>query len=62
MSAHADQDELVNWAETASPKPDIIYVNHGEPDSSAALAESLGERADLSAVCPQAGERVRLDV
>ena len=62
MSAHADQDELVNWAETASPKPDIVYVNHGEPDSSAALAESLRERADLSAVCPQPGERVRLDV
>jgi len=62
MSAHADQRELVDWAKTASPKPDIVYVNHGEPDSSAALADSLHEQADLHAVCPAPGERVRLDV
>jgi metallo-beta-lactamase family protein len=61
LSAHADQSDLANWADSASPPPDMIYVNHGEPDASAALIDVLGNRFGLSAVAPHPGERVRLD-
>jgi metallo-beta-lactamase family protein len=58
LSAHADQHELVKWAATASPGPDVVYVNHGEPDSSTALVDALHEQTRLTAVCPRPGERV----
>jgi metallo-beta-lactamase family protein len=61
LSAHADQTELSNWVHSATPPPDMVYVNHGEPDSSAALAELLNDQFGLSAVAPHPGERVRLD-
>ena len=61
LSAHADQNDLLDWVHTASPPPDIVYVNHGEPEGSAALIDVLSERMDLNAVAPLPGERVRLD-
>jgi metallo-beta-lactamase family protein len=58
LSAHADQEELVGWARTASPAPEIVYVNHGECGPSAALIERLDVDAGLMAVAPRPGERV----
>lgn len=58
LSAHADQDELVGWAKTASPPPEIVFVNHGEVDASAALIERLEAEVGLTAVAPRPGERV----
>lgn len=58
LSAHADQEELVDWARTASPPPEIVYVNHGEPAASEALIERLEVDAGLIAVSPHPGERV----
>jgi metallo-beta-lactamase family protein len=61
LSAHADQHELISWAGTAIPAPGTVYVNHGEPGSSAALVDAMYDQLGLHAVCPQPGERVRLD-
>ena len=61
LSAHADQTDLSNWVHSATPAPDMVYVNHGEPDSSAALIEVLNNQFGLSAIAPHPGERVRLD-
>ncbi|MEP1125479.1 MAG: MBL fold metallo-hydrolase [Ilumatobacter sp.] len=61
LSAHADQDELVTWARTAAPAPDIVYVNHGEPEASTALIERLELDGGLVAVAPRPGERVLVD-
>lgn len=60
LSAHADQNELVEWAETASSPPDIVYVNHGQPAASAALVERLESEARVNAVSPRPGERVSI--
>lgn len=60
LSAHGDQDDLADWVGTASPSPDMIYVNHGEPDGAAALVDVF-DRRGLNAVAPRPGERVRLD-
>jgi metallo-beta-lactamase family protein len=61
LSAHADQSDLTDWVQTATPPADMIYVNHGEPDSSAALIDVLTTQFGLNAVAPRPGERVRLD-
>jgi metallo-beta-lactamase family protein len=58
LSAHADQHELVDWASTAATPPEIVYVNHGEPDASAALVGRLESEAGLIAVAARPGERV----
>ncbi len=61
LSAHADQTDLADWVHSASPPPDMVFVNHGEPDGSAALVDVLNSRFGLDAVAPHPGERVRLD-
>ncbi len=61
LSAHADQSDLTDWVQTATSPADMIYVNHGEPDSSAALIDVLTNQFGLNAVAPRPGERVRLD-
>jgi metallo-beta-lactamase family protein len=60
MSAHADRSDLLDWVGTADPDPDTVYVNHGEPEASEALAEAVRDHG-MTAVIPAAGERVRLD-
>ncbi len=61
LSAHADQTDLVDWVQTASKPPDVVYVNHGEPEGSAALIEVLSDQLGLNAVALRPGERVLLD-
>ncbi len=61
LSAHADRGDLLDWARTASEPPQIVYVNHGEPDSSAALVDALHDRLGLRARAARPGERIRLD-
>ena len=61
LSAHADQNDLVGWVHSATPPPEMVYVNHGEPEGNAMLVDALSVRLGLDAVAPRAGERVRLD-
>ncbi len=61
LSAHADQDDLLDWVGSCTPAPEIVFVNHGEPEGSNALVAALGSRLGVTAVAPRAGERVRLD-
>lgn len=61
LSSHADQSDLVGWIATATPRPEMVFVNHGESDSSAALVDVVEDRLGLDAVAPRPGERVRLE-
>jgi metallo-beta-lactamase family protein len=61
LSAHAGRDELLDWIGTASPRPELVLVNHGEADASAAFAGALDERLGVDAVVPRMGEVIRLD-
>ena len=60
FSVHADSDELVAWLATAPEPPRVVYVVHGEPTSSAALAERVRDDLGWCAVVPRQGERVLL--
>jgi metallo-beta-lactamase family protein len=61
FSVHADQGELVDWLGTADPRPEVVYIVHGEPDAGAALRAAVDRRTGLHAVVARDGERVRLD-
>jgi metallo-beta-lactamase family protein len=60
FSVHADRTELVDWLCEMPTPPECIYVVHGEPESSAALAARLRERFDCPVVVPRLGEKVVL--
>lgn len=44
LSAHADRGEIRSWLARGRHRPGKVYLVHGEPDASRALAASLAER------------------
>ena len=60
LSAHADADELQIWASQAEITPRTVFVTHGEPDASRALADRFAARFGWDCVVPRLGERVTL--
>jgi metallo-beta-lactamase family protein len=61
FSVHADSAELLAWIAAATPTPDAVYIVHGEPAASRALAGDVARTLDCTTVVPRLGERVRLD-
>jgi metallo-beta-lactamase family protein len=53
LSAHADQEELMDWAEGFSEKPKMTFIVHGEKESSEALAFKLKEELGWNTMIPQ---------
>jgi metallo-beta-lactamase family protein len=60
FSVHADADELLAWLAAAPEPAGVVYVVHGEPPASQALATRVREQLGLLAVVPKDGEKVRL--
>lgn len=60
LSAHADRDELLIWASQAEIPPKTVFVTHGEPAASQAMAESLSSRLGWKCEVPSFGETVTL--
>ncbi len=62
FSAHADQGELLNWVghftEKSHPK---VFLTHGEPTSSEALADAIRKRLNLDVYIPDWREVLQLD-
>ena len=44
LSSHADRDHLIAWAEHFSPKPQQIFVVHGDAPVTELFADTLNER------------------
>jgi metallo-beta-lactamase family protein len=44
LSSHADRDHLLAWAEHFSPKPDQVFVVHGDDQVTEIFADSLNQR------------------
>jgi metallo-beta-lactamase family protein len=59
LSVHADADGLEHWISALPEPPDTVFVVHGEPAASAALAERLVSN-DVNAVVPTQFEIVQL--
>ncbi|MGD1146718.1 MAG: MBL fold metallo-hydrolase [Thermoanaerobaculaceae bacterium] len=60
LSAHADADELTIWAGAPETAPSIVFVTHGEPAASQALADRFAARFGWRCVIPSLEERVTL--
>jgi len=44
LSSHADRDHLIAWAEHFSPKPQQVFVVHGDAPVTELFADTLNER------------------
>lgn len=61
LSAHADRGDLLRWLGALREPPTRLWLNHGEPDASHALARAVEERFGWSAELPAYGDRAELD-
>ncbi|WP_439489651.1 MBL fold metallo-hydrolase RNA specificity domain-containing protein [Algoriphagus sp.] len=52
LSAHADQNELMEWAEGFSVKPKLAFMIHGEEKSATVLAKKLKKELGWNTVIP----------
>ncbi len=52
LSAHADQEELMDWAEGFTEKPKYTFVVHGEEKSGEALAYKLRQELGWNTLLP----------
>jgi metallo-beta-lactamase family protein len=59
-SAHADRDDLLDWAGPIAESLDRAFVVHGEPESATALADDLRALGVRRVVAPQRGEEYQL--
>jgi metallo-beta-lactamase family protein len=55
LSGHADRSDLLRWLRPLD-KPQQVFLVHGEPESSDALAETLYADRGWNVDCPQIGE------
>lgn len=53
LSAHADQNELMDWAEGFIEKPKIVFIIHGEEKSASILGQKLQEEMGWRTILPQ---------
>ena len=60
LSGHADQRELLEWIRPIASKLRKVFLVHGEPEQSAALAKLLKSEYNLEAVAPAPGQSFEL--
>ncbi len=61
LSGHADQRELLEWLKPLAKGLKKLFLVHGEPAQTQALAAAVKERFGLTAVIPTRGEKFELD-
>lgn len=61
LSGHADRAGLLRWLDHIKTPPKQTYLTHGEPDSAAALAETLREEKGWKVTVPAMEEWHGLD-
>ncbi|MBE6994009.1 MAG: MBL fold metallo-hydrolase [Ruminococcaceae bacterium] len=54
-SGHADKTGLLRWIEAFSPKPKMVFVNHGESDVADSYTKCLTEEHGFTASAPYSG-------
>lgn len=60
LSAHADQQELIDWVRALDPAPHNILLNHGEAGAAEALRRRIDDELSLPCDVALDGQRVSL--
>jgi metallo-beta-lactamase family protein len=59
LSAHADAGELLDWMKPMTGTLRKVFLVHGEPEQSAALAKAIDARYGLEAIPVEPGQNYR---
>jgi metallo-beta-lactamase family protein len=60
-SAHGDKDKMLRWLGTAKKEPAHVFLNHGEQESSEALAREVRkENKSTESIVPVAGDEYEI--
>ncbi|MBA4181125.1 MAG: MBL fold metallo-hydrolase [Anaerolinea sp.] len=60
LSAHADRKGLIEWVQSAPKPPRSMFLVHGEPEATAALAEDF-KRLGMHPLIPRMDERFQFE-
>jgi metallo-beta-lactamase family protein len=60
FSAHADENDLVNFVAAINPKPQKIFLVHGEQTAREKLREVLARKLRIEAILPASGQKFEL--
>lgn len=60
LSVHADAEEVCAWLGTNKTPPTHTFIVHGEPASSAAMAEKINAKLGWNTVVPRLGQKFYL--
>ena len=55
VSGHADRDGLLDWLNGFQKKPEIVFVNHGDPDAAESFTNLLNRELGYRAFAPYSG-------
>ncbi|HEX9724010.1 MAG TPA: MBL fold metallo-hydrolase [Vicinamibacteria bacterium] len=61
LSAHADSDELLRWLRASPTPPRKVFITHGEPEASQALARRIEKETPSHCVVPHLRDPFDLD-
>lgn len=61
FSAHADQSEIMEWLRGFRDFPSQVFLNHGEPSATEALAQAIKEEFGAKVILPKIGESYLLE-
>ena len=60
VSGHADKDGLIAWLQAFAQKPELVFVNHGDPEAADAFVACLNDQLGYRAAAPYSGSRFDL--
>jgi metallo-beta-lactamase family protein len=55
VSGHADKAGLIQWLQGFDEKPEMVFVNHGDPDSADSFTDTLNHDLGYRAAAPYSG-------
>jgi len=61
FSGHADYYEMLAWLMAFNKAPNKVFIVHGNPEASAAMADHIRKTYNWEIVIPQLGESFLLD-
>ena len=60
VSGHADKMGLIAWLKGFETRPELIFVNHGDPDAAESFTACLNQELGYRAAAPYSGTRFDL--
>jgi len=61
FSAHAGKSEILGWLRAFKKFPTLVFLNHGEPYATNALADAIQNEFGGKVIIPKIGQSFRLD-